>query len=100
MDWKEALTALAHIAPKLAFKPDLIAQLKAHTTQSAPPAVLMAQMEVMLSVAKQNQRIAELHGYPSLEEYAKRVEAAIQNVLSALKSTGVAPVKNQQAGAI
>lgn len=100
MDWKDALTALANVAPKLAFKPELVEQLRAHAQLPVPPPILMTQMEVMLSVAKQNQRVAQQHGYAGLEEYANRVEAAVQNVLIALKNTGVAPTKSQQAGAI
>lgn len=97
MDWKNALNQLAVVAPKLAYKPELIETLKQHAKQPNPPSLLMAQMEVMMSVAKQNQRVAELHGYPTLEAYAKRVEVAIQAVVSALKTAGVAPSKSNQA---
>ena len=100
MDWKDALNQLVTVAPKLAFKPDLIAQLQSHTKQKDPPSILLAQLEVMASVAKQNIRAAQLHGYPGLEQYAKSVEAAIQNVVSALKNVGVTPPKNAQAASI
>jgi len=100
MDWKEALNNLANVSGKLAFKEDLLNQLRQHAKQANPPAILMAQMEVMVSVAKQNQRVAELHGYPGLASYAKNVEVAIQNVMLALKNIGVAPTKSTQAGQI
>ncbi len=98
MDWKEALGSLINIAPKLAFKPELIEQLKSHVKQKDPPTILPAQLEVMMAVAKQNTRVAQLHGYPGLESYAKQVEVAIQNVISGLRNAGIAPQKSAQAG--
>lgn len=92
MDWKEALTALIEVAPKLAFKPELVEQLKSHLNQSKPPQLLFAQIDVMLAIARQNQRVADLHGYPALETYAKRLEVACSNTLSALRAAGVPPV--------
>lgn len=100
MDWKTALKQLIEAAPKLAFKPELIASLQTAHNAPTPPALLMAQMEVMMAVVKQNRRIAELHGYPSLDAYAKRVELAIANVVTALKAQGVQPTKSAQAGTV
>lgn len=100
MDWKDALNQLAEVAPKLAYKKELVEALLVHAKAAHPPSILMSQMEVMMSVAKQNQRVAELHGYPTLEGYAKKTEIAIQAVVSALKQAGVAPVKSTQAQAI
>jgi len=100
MDWKEAVDQLARVAPKLAFKDELVTALKAHAKQGSPPTLLLAQLEVVASVAKQNTRVAQLHGYPGLEAHAKAVEVAVQNVVSALKSVGVTPQKNQQASSI
>lgn len=100
MDWKEAVGKLADIAPKLAFKEELIAQLRAHIKQKDPPSVLLAQLEVMAAVAKQNTRVAQQHGYPGLEVYAKQVEVGIQNVIGALRNAGVQTQKTSQAQSI
>lgn len=100
MDWKEAVGKLADVAGKLAFKQELIDQLRSHAKQGAPPAVLLAQIEVILSVAKQNQRVAQLHGYPGLEVYAKQVEVACQNLMGALRTAGVQTQKTAQAQSI
>jgi hypothetical protein len=102
MDWKEALTQLVDVAPKLAFKPELIAALQASAKAPTPPPILPVQLEVMMAVVKQNRRIADLHGYPSLDAYAKRVEVAIQNVVSALKGAGLlqSTTKSAQAGLV
>jgi hypothetical protein len=100
MDWKEALEHLAVVAPKLAFKDELVQALRAHSKQNenAPPSLLLSQLEVVVSVAKQNLRVAQLHGYLGLEQHARTVEVAVQNVLSALRAAGVSLTsKNQQA---
>lgn len=100
MDWKEAAGKLADVAVKLAFKQELIDALRGHAKQANPPAVLLAQIEVILSVAKQNQRAAQLHGYPGLETYAKQVEVACQNLVGALRNAGVQTQKTAQAQTI
>lgn len=100
MTWQEALKQLIEIAPKLAFKPELLTALQGALQSSSPPSILQAQMEVMMAVVKQNRRLADLHGYPSLEAYAKRVEVAVANVTAALKASGVAPAKSPQAGLV
>lgn len=93
MDWKEALTQLLDVAPKLAFKTELIDTMRGHLKQATPPGTLVPQIDVMLAVAKQNQRVAELHGYPTLETYAKKMEVACSNLLSALRTAGLSGSK-------
>lgn len=97
MDWKEALTSLIALAPKLAYKAELVEALKTHLKASAPPPTLMPQMEVIMLVAKQNQRVAELHGYPLLADIGRKVEVAASNVIQGLKAVGIAATKPAQA---
>jgi hypothetical protein len=100
MDWKDAVQELAKVMPKLAFKQQLIDSLSNSAKAPTPPNVLMAQLEVILAVCKQNVRVSQQHGYPGLEIYAKQVEVAVQNVLSALRNAGLPTGKNQQASSI
>jgi hypothetical protein len=88
MDWKEALTALIETAPKLAFKQELVDALKGHLKSNSPPTLLVSQVDVMLAISKQNQRLADLYGYANLEAQAKKLEVCCTNLLSALKSAG------------
>jgi hypothetical protein len=99
-DWNDAVMKLAEVAPRLAFKEELVNALRAHAKLPSPPVILLAQLEVIVSVAKQNIRVAQLHGYAGLEMHAKAVEIAVRNVVSALKNIGVSAEKNQQANAI
>lgn len=94
MDWKEALAQLTAAMPKLAFKPELIAKMNEVTREAKPPGLLMDQVATILAVTKQNQRIAEQYGYASLEVYAKQVEVACTNLISALRTAGMSAPKN------
>lgn len=90
MDWKEALTALIEVAPKLAFKQELVDALKAHLKASKPPTLLVSQVDVMLAISKQNQRVADMYGYANLDAQAKKLEVCCTNLLSALRAAGAA----------
>jgi hypothetical protein len=97
--WNDATKALVKLMPKLAFQPQLVSTMAKGADEAKPPALLMAQLEVVLVVSRQNLRVAELHGYASLSQYAKQVESAALDLISLLKREGIAASRPTQQSA-